>query len=358
MVQKLETSVTRFPDSLHPDVISPTSHHFTIKPQKTCRISKMTIPALPFEIIHLIIDQFIPSSFIIALPQNHPSTRTLHALTLTSRAISQASGRLLLTHCLYIDSPSRLRSLLLRLNSDVTPPSGTLHSLYLAPFDHPLSDLPDPYGTINGIKKLLTIIASSLKRFILDMPLQHLAWNFQDVDKLKPVFDALLCVEVFCSLHDDIVPSFFTLSSNGEDSQLQSRGPIWSHWRSLRVLSLYGGEVNIGHQGYYSKPEFWNALAGLSSLQTVILTGGEIIVSNIETLWNQACESPRQLLFLRVDIEDGAPDWNFQSSKNSNVLIKHYPIPTSYYGDEDPTELCRDWIRRRMLRGEPVEGWD
>src|SRR5271163_4387159 len=53
----------------------------------------------------------LPSNPLVAFPASHIVTRTLLKLCLVSKTIHYAAIRLLFAHCVYVDSPDRLRLL-------------------------------------------------------------------------------------------------------------------------------------------------------------------------------------------------------------------------------------------------------
>src|SRR2546423_7592320 len=66
---------------------------------------------LPSELLLHIVHCLIPTNSSVAFPASHVVTRTLLSLSLVSRAIHEAAIRHLYAHCLYIDTPNRLKLL-------------------------------------------------------------------------------------------------------------------------------------------------------------------------------------------------------------------------------------------------------
>jgi hypothetical protein len=143
----------------------------------------MSKQTLLLDVILLVIDQLAPSSSIVALPPFHITTRTLHSLALTSRGTSLTAVRLLLTHCLYIDKPWRLKPLLSYLAAHPNSSPSFIHSLYLAPY--PTWSIND-VAICNEVYRLLSILAPSLKRLVLDVPFRSL-YPEDDHDQVRPI---------------------------------------------------------------------------------------------------------------------------------------------------------------------------
>jgi hypothetical protein len=122
----------------------------------------------------------------IAYEPSHILTRTLLALTLTSRIISPTTRRLLYTHCLYVDSPRRLRCLLSSLPAYTADPAApqSLPPIESKPstIQHETPPLPRPFlnDTINdlptaqAVHHILSLLASTLRRLVIDIPVRSL----------------------------------------------------------------------------------------------------------------------------------------------------------------------------------------
>jgi hypothetical protein len=129
-------------------------------------------PQLPPEILLYIIENCIirPSNPPIAFPPNHLTTKTHLSLARTCRAAYAPALRVLYNHCLYIDSPDRLRALLSSVEvlsarrSDTSQSSlpivhYNLTSLFLSPFpEDTIDDLP----VVKSLHSLLTLLAPTL----------------------------------------------------------------------------------------------------------------------------------------------------------------------------------------------------
>jgi hypothetical protein len=313
----------------------------------------MVVPILPLEVVCLIIDQFIPSPSVIALESNHLTTRTLHSLTLTCRAISPVAKRLLLTHCLHIDSPTRLQLFLSGLASNILPLSNFVQSLYLAPFPDTLNDLK----IAQGISQLFSILAPTLKRLVIDIPLTSLNWN-DDTEKVLPLlesaFMALEELEVVCSLSSEFYISH-TGSIDTSHSRALLEAPVWAHWPKLKILALY--EQDIAEADSPECSEFWRSLNHLAFLETIVLTRPSgLCLPGIRAYWKKASERSKPLTLVLVDVDnESSPADNVNTS---NVIMKRVHVLTSYYGDEDVAEICQSWTKRRIMRGGAIDVWE
>jgi len=165
----------------------------------------MSRQTLILDVILLVIDQIAPSSSIVALPPCHITTRTLHSLALTSRGTSLTAVRLLLTHCLYIDEPWRLKSLLSYLAAHPNSSSSLIHSLYLSPY--PTWSINDVV-ICNEVHQLLSILAPSLKRLVLDIPFRSL-YPEDDQDHVRPIVCSTSLAISYILWHDELFRIFF-----------------------------------------------------------------------------------------------------------------------------------------------------
>ncbi|KAF1982488.1 hypothetical protein K402DRAFT_397567 [Aulographum hederae CBS 113979] len=202
---------------------------------------------LPTELILHVIDSLVPGhdNAPVAHPPNHGVTRTLISFTLVSTSTYSLATRYLYSHCLYLDSPTRLRLLLqslvsLSLPRKLLPPiaiAPCLRSLYLAPFE---GDILDNLPIAQWTFQLISTISPTLKRLVVDMPLRNLEpWDdrLNVRPPLRTAFSQLVNLEEFCSARDEL---FLDLHDRTE--RIIER-PVWTLWPKLRKLALYNQDI-------------------------------------------------------------------------------------------------------------------
>jgi hypothetical protein len=220
---------------------------------------------LPTELLLHTIHSLIPSNPPIAFPASHIVTRTLLKLCLVSKTIHYAAIRLLFAHCVYIDSPDRLRLLLqtlvdhhlerafgsriprqLPLDRDYpdfnletrheNTPKSFINSLFLAPFPDDTIDSPEIAPLVLG---LCTTIGHYLTRLVIDIPLRSLRPE-DDTNNARPflraAFQQLVALEEFVSARDELY-----LDVAEHDRQ---HPDMWSTWPNLKRLALYNVDVS------------------------------------------------------------------------------------------------------------------
>jgi len=163
---------------------------------------------------------------------------------------------------------------------------------------------------------------------------------------LREAFESLVELEIFCSAQDELYLSR-TMPSEYFDQ-------VWPAWAKLRILALYNSDV--------TEVEGWQALARLEFLETLVLTrsDGQDDV-DMKAEWRRVARNKRPLTIFMVNVEEdhlrrplrGKKDW-----VEDEIVVKEINVPTSYYGDEDVIDLCQDWVKKKILRGVPVEEWD
>jgi hypothetical protein len=318
--------------------------------------SKAHQPFLPPDIILYIIDCVIPSwaDTEVAYPRSHAITSTLLTLTRTSRLIYPTARRLLYTHCLYIDSPRRLRSLLCSLaaytTESIASKSPTIQhetSLYLSPFpNETINDLP----TAQAVHDLLSLLAPTLRRLVVDIPLRSL-YPEDDTLNIRPIlrsaFKKLTSLELFCSARDELFLDCAGWPANRDEVN------VWSLWPKLKVLALYNCDVD---PAWSVTSPFWRDLAALKNLEILVLTRCDGVQDvDFKAEWNARCgkgSAGLDVVFVDVDGGHGILETVEEPRDGDKVAVMVGRVPTSYYGDEDIIELCQDWIKRAMLRGE------
>ncbi|KAH8821393.1 hypothetical protein F5884DRAFT_767641 [Xylogone sp. PMI_703] len=314
--------------------------------------------ALPPDLILYILD-FIPltATPVIALPASHEITKTLLALTVTSRLTHLPALRLLYTRCMFIDSQSRLDTLVRTITTTLDRVHSPrvldlITSVYLAPFPE---HNPGPHTATaigNLLSTLLEIISRTLKRLVIDMPLRTLFWH--PFPKLINTFSQLTSLEIFCSVRDELY-----LGSLDDSFTWNPDVPIWSSWTQLETLVLYN--VDTG------RSDFWDGIRKLTRLKHLVLTRAdglyEVDFRREVSAWTSARGKGQEgdidlLNIVLVNVESQqAPLRNNVKQKEDRFIVRQVNVPTSYYGDEDPIEICQEWVKRRILKGQEVDGW-
>ncbi|KAF2752897.1 hypothetical protein EJ05DRAFT_505633 [Pseudovirgaria hyperparasitica] len=210
-------------------------------------------------------------------------------------------------------------------------------STYLAPFDDfNLDDLP----TAIWVRELLCHCCGSLRRLVVDVPFRALYPEDDHLgvrNVLHDAFAQLSSLEEFVCVRDEL---YLDLNTS------LSEPPIWSTWSALRKLALYNVDTE--------STQFWDSLAGLEHLDTVILTRADSLGScNPKLAWLTRTHRPIKLIFVNVERDHTymfKPVWKQQDPKNL-VDVMSVDVGTAFYGDESPIELCQDWIKQNAIWG-------
>jgi hypothetical protein len=346
-----------FPHQQRPPPVSAQYSAQTIKMS-----TKASQPRLPADLLLYIIDYLIATADFspIAFPASHTITATLLSLTSTTRITHSIANRLLYTYCLYIDSPHRLQCLTNSLSNlpaiarpRILPPIPFLRyitSLYLAPFSN---DTIDDLPTARSLYDLLSLISPSLRRLVIDIPLRSLYPREDHLNVraiLRSAFAKLTALEIFCSVRDELYLDCHEPPLNDDEP------PVWSLWPKLRTLALFNPDVDDA-----SVSQFWPYLGTLEHLQTLVLTRSDGLDSaDIKQEWRDCCgdnERGLNVVIVNVESEHRVPMGKERWEEGDKLVVREVNVPISYYGDENNAELCQEWVKRRMLRGEPVDSW-
>ena len=287
---------------------------------------------LPYELLSHVVQYLRPIGSPVAIPASHASTKALLSLTLVSSTLHCLALPYLYNHCLYIDSPVRLKLLLRTLSKygqtvrrkrmsdgrvsrrlvgpytfDLKPI--VLRSLYLAPFTGvTIDELP----VANMIASLFELLSPSLTRLVIDMPLRSVCLN-KDVHNipalLRQAFRRLTALEEFTSARDALHLDEGTVPLH---SSIQ-KPLIWSLWPRLTRLALY--ELNI------HSPALEKSISKIQSLEVIVLTRDDgdqrILASGLA----------RVLPLKRVLLVNNMPGYPMDEDSESmlEALIKPYP---------------------------------
>lgn len=324
---------------------------------------------LPIELILLIIESLVAEDRdTVAYRSSHPITQTLVSLTLTSHATYPSAIRLLHSHCLYIDSSHRLRSLLNSITGPQIPslswrhadgtPRYSITSLYLAPFDRgSIDDQP----TARWVQELFFRVAPTLKRLVIDIPLRSL-YPLEDHLGVRPIlragFEALVNLEEFLDVQDEL---YLDLQDRGENSPNVDEVTVWTTWPMLRRLGLYNADCVT---------EFWRKVARMPRLETVVLTRPDgLEEADIKAELLLQLGPAKKVLIVNTAphhltrlLGEELQTWP-EIDREERVKVMQYFVPTtsftmSYPGHiHDHISLCQDWVRDGAIRGD-IWDWE
>ena len=358
------------------------------------------LPRLPLELIFHIISSLLGDRRAI-LPPSRSATKALLAFTLVCRATHGVAANYLRDHCVHIDNDVRLRKLIYCVESTsshagsvtarapallAAPSTGTslhaLTALYLAPFGRgrgrgggaTLDDQP----TAIWVRELFCLVRATLRRLVVDMPLRGLRPADDHLGvraTLREAFGMLTALEEFASVRDELYldvsePEWRAVPGAPEPA-------VWASWPRLRRLALYNAPAD---------GVFWGAVAGMAALETVVLTradcleetcikseylgtwspaghaGGE--TTGLGDVGEEGVEPPRPLKVVLVNVSNHhQPDqmagrWKWDRVDPDNIMkVMTYDVPTSFYGDENPIDLCQDWVKTAALKGD-IWDWE
>ncbi|KAH0372748.1 hypothetical protein KCU65_g964, partial [Aureobasidium melanogenum] len=296
---------------------------------------------LPFELLDHIIRLTIPDSNYLAYPASHPTTKTLLALCMVSKATSRTAKALLYTHCLYIDEPWRLDLLLMRSFSQSHFQTSASHikRLYLSPF--PRDTIREP-KVVTQVAELFTLLGPSLKRLVINMPLRSHYPEEDVVDKLRPIlrsgFEQLVHLEEFCSIEDELYLAYWDPAFSQHAHINEVNDFMFEKWTKLRRLALYN---------QYVDPAFCEALTRMPNLEKVILSRPDFEADEASWSTDMALLFGRRIQSIVVDATDRAPEAGMQSMRcrieSSGAQSDTWKY--NLFAGDDPDEICvvQDW---------------
>lgn len=315
---------------------------------------------LPVEILDRIIWFTIPDHNYLAYPASHITTKTLVTLLTVSKAASRAAKLLLCTHCLYIDTPWRLDTLLTASLAHPCPPIivSCIQNLYLAPF--PGRTIRDRQ-IINQITELFTILGPSLKRLIINMPLRSHYPEEDVTERLRPIlrrgFEQLVHLEEFSSVRDELFltywnPEFSHIIPDLEDVDSDTlryriNDYMFEKWPKLRLLALYNGLLSHGLK---------KALADMPRLEHVVLSRPDFDESFVDGSWSHYARYLRyRFRFTLIETTDDISEAGPQKTTFEDQLPDKQPKFCVYKAfvakDENPISSVQNWSLQRMLDG-------
>jgi len=259
----------------------------------------------------------------------------------SSSSMQKSQGLLSFSGSKYENHPVQIGSPRLALRSiPRVPILQYTTSLYLSPHviigsDHHL------FWTYD----LLCFVAPVLRSLIINLPLRSLS-SEDAVERglqrsLKQAFLQLNQLELFCSVFQDEL----YLGDFEEWGLVGGARRVWASWPKLRHLALYNVLADM---------DFWQDVAKLEQLDTLILTRADGVNETDIMEGLRLRDGDTQLSVIFVNVENDHPtlrgkhNWTEKERKR----IREVNVPTSFYGDDDVVELCQQWVKRRLLRGE------
>jgi hypothetical protein len=316
---------------------------------------------LPVEVLDQIIQYIIPDADYLAYPSSHPTIETLISLLTVSKATSQIAKLLLYTHCLYIDTPWRLASLLTNSLSttNCSVPAGRIDRLYISPFS---GRTINERKVVEQITELFTILAPSLKRLIINMPLRSHYPQEDVVTKLRPIlrqgFSLLTNLEEFSSVQDNLFLAYWDPAIDHVFPDEEWEGQL-RHWITDFMFTRYKKLKRLALSHCDMGPAFLNALSELPYLEKVVVTrpwpglyserfwpkrAGRLFGGRVSFTVVQATDTPSEASVRKIigGVEDlGVGErldaWNYR------LLVSK---------EEDGVSAMRKWSLERILKGE------
>ena len=339
---------------------------------------------LPAELIALVIEKLIPVHASLAYPANHVITKTLVSLRLTAWVTSDTALRLLVCHCLYVDSCESLAQIvpllctikqrieIWNVHDKSLHPNQPQLSLYLAPFTQP-EDWPrrppiDPFTeTLNrpdvfaNVCWLLDELAPFLSRLVIGMPLRH---DFRAEDprglllSLADSFRSASSVTECVSVRDELCLYDWLQAS------MQEKVRWATAWTNLRKLALYNLDLSTEEIGW--------ALQFATSLTHLILTRPDGLTEPRDHPYPAKgrflTDSLRRIMVVNTPYGHGhefsitQDDWQrsfLGTTVRDNLIRKRNGAPeiqivrvdvASCENDEvDDIQACQEWVRDRAV---------
>ncbi|KAJ4992036.1 hypothetical protein SVAN01_02357 [Stagonosporopsis vannaccii] len=312
---------------------------------------------LPREIILNILDQLVGSTPdrqpIFDL--SNPVTKTLRALTLTSRSIYPVASRYLYRHCLFFRTrvsyacfrrtlgihigskhPQSLALEQAGRNKDLWE-DGKVPQYITSIFISPKEDISrvkagsprwSPHLQLEQLLDLFNIIGPTLNRLILDIE------PFQS-PRSKPERFRLLQSENNILLN---MPNLIELTTSSG---------ILDYSRIL-MPKIQRLAITLQH---LNKAAMTFCFSSPSLNTLVLIRPKELSATDINTLFSTYKGQSLDIVFVDVNSNHRTPEDTRDWATQDSVRIWEADVPTSFYGDDDDFALCDTWIWTRACEG-------
>ncbi|KAL4749823.1 hypothetical protein BDW72DRAFT_204487 [Aspergillus terricola var. indicus] len=326
---------------------------------------------LPAELILSVVDCLLPSNPPVVFSPGHVITRTLLSLTLVCKLVSRTAKKLLLKHCLYINSANRLSLLLKKGNLSANNSQSSSMRLFLSPF--PANNL-NIAPLVHQINDLSAIISTNLTSLIIDMPLRHL-YPEDDEYQLRPIlrtaFSRMGQLREFVSVRDELYLSTHTVDLQAqEQGQEQKHEPaVWSFWPNLQRLALYNVAVDSS--------QFIEGLRRCSNLTHLVLVRPDGLTEDVspEGIDPESLPSLQRLTIVntgsgflhtsQVDEETWQRSFvgRLEASRylgvhgpggmesRSDSIASYLSLRTPFSRDNDDISICQEWLLEQASSG-------
>ncbi|KZM24461.1 uncharacterized protein EKO05_0001974 [Ascochyta rabiei] len=310
----------------------------------------MSYFGLPLEVLLNVLDQLVgfPDGRQPIFDASNPITKTLRALTLTSRTIYPIASRYLYSHCLYLGDCVGYSCLRRTLGLDLgnhpqSLPYGqagrndrlwhdaNIHryitSVFISPMRLECSD-STPVVRLPQILDLCDTIGSRLKRLVLDIQPVHFPhnedahlryyWGGQNVFLQMPNLEELV-------VSYDVMDYFPLPPPN------------------LKRLTITTQDLHDAAMRF---------CFSVSTLKTLILLRPiELSAADIDSLFTAYKGLKLDVIFVAVNSNHRTPKDTRNWTDGDTVTIWEADVPTSFYGDDDDLALCDSWIWSHAVQG-------
>ncbi|KAF9699612.1 hypothetical protein EKO04_002549 [Ascochyta lentis] len=305
---------------------------------------------LPLEVFLNVLDQLVgfPDGRQPIFDASSSITKTLRALTLTSRAIYLVASRYLYSRCLYLGDCVGYACLRRTLGLDLgnhpqSLPYGQagrndrlwhdakidryITSISISPM-RPGHDVSTPMVRLPQILDLCNTIGATLKRLVLDM--QPVYYSHSEVEHTRPYWDE---------------PNMFLQMPNLED--LVASYDVLDYFPlpppNLKRLALTIQDLHD------TVMRFCFSISSLQKL--VLLRPVELSAADIDSLFAAYKGHSLDVVLVDVNPNHRTPKDTRDWTEADTVRVWEVDVPTSFYGDDDDLVLCDGWVWRHAVQG-------
>lgn len=291
---------------------------------------------LPLELVLNVVTQLLPKRTNVILQPSHPITQTLLAFTLVCRATRTLATRYLLQYCVHISSHEQMDLLVRELSTKLE--LRKIPAMLFTGFN----TRPGDYVKWQVAKSIIGLVKSTapfLKRLVVDITFRLYGVNDENSLDERALLYQLVNLEEFAS-------------TGRLESMVHRPPPLpWKRCTKLKRLALYG-------LPRFSEVGFWENIASLQSLETLVLTRAEawrVEISNIKHNYFAHTNRPLKVLLINVEKDQvqvkrmQREGWDIVDPQQKMTIMRHN-VPL-LYDDEDLGEACRAYVKAGAENG-------